>query len=313
MLHYFNLSCRLIVSLWYIDRQTDRQTNTNSHFNFSTYDIEIDNEWLVTVWLCYNVIYFFTFSGMSVFTAMTIQNTMIQEHVKTNKVLATSVFTTGYAISGFLWPLIYKVFLDLYSWRGAFLLQGAIMINSSILAMIQTSDFWKSEILQQGRISEQKEGECETMMNNLGDKEEQDSEVDVHFSHLDAQYHVLNSFSRKIKQVLKIDLNFWDGLIICAYFLYCCGDTFSHFMIRVRMDYIQLTRKQIVTAMSARGAIGLLRMVPCYLIDKFKFNRTKVASLLSFLLGLLTMISVTFAEFPAILVYFCVWGITQCK
>ena len=79
------------------------------------------------------------------------------------------------------------------------------------------------------------------------------------------------------------------------------------------MDYIQLTRKQKVTAMSARGAVGLLRMAPCYLIDIFKFNRIEVASLLSFLLGLLTVISVTFTGFPAILVYFVVWGITQCK
>ena len=177
----------------------------------------------------YSKLYFFIFPGMSVFTTMTIQNTMIQEHVKTNKVLATSVFTTGYAISGFLWPILYKVFLDLYSWRGAFLLQGAIMINSSILAMIQTSNFWKTKILQQERISEQKEGEREIMLNNLGDKEKQDSEAD--FSHLDVQFPVSNSFGQKMKQVWKIDLNFWDGLIICAYFLYCCGDTFSHFMI----------------------------------------------------------------------------------
>ena len=247
------------------------------------------------------------------FTAMTIQNMMIQENVKTNKVLATSVFTTGYAISGFLWPILYKVFLDLYSWRGAFLLQGAIMINSTTLAVIQTSKFWKSEILKQRKLCRQKEGKCEIMLNNLDHKEKHDSEANLYSSHLDIQYPVPNSFSQKIKQVVKTDLSFWDCLITCAYFLYCCGDTFSHFMIGVRMDYIQLTRKEIVTAMSTRGAIGLLRIVPCYLIDKFKFNRTKVASVLSFLLGLLTMISVTFTAFPAILVYFIVWGITQCK
>ena len=84
-------------------------------------------------------------------------------------------------------------------------------------------------------------------------------------------------------------------------------------MIAVRLDYIQLSKQQIVTVMSARGAVGLTRLIPCYLIDKFKLDRTNVAGLLSFLLGISTMISVTFNVFHVNLAFFIVWGFMQGK
>ena len=116
-----------------------------------------------------------------------------------------------------------------------------------------------------------------------------------------------------LKKTFRTDSTIWLVFITFAYFFYCCGDTFSHYMIAVRLDYIHLSKQQIVTVMSARGAIGFLRFLPCYLIDKFKLNRTKVAGLLSFILGLSTMISATFKVFNVILVFFIAWGFLQGK
>ena len=117
----------------------------------------------------------------------------------------------------------------------------------------------------------------------------------------------------KIKKTFRTDSTIWLVFITFAYFFYCCGDTFSHYMIAVRLDYIHLSKQQIVTVMSARGAIGFIRFLPCYLIDKFKLNRTKVAGLLSFILGLSTMISATFKVFHVILAFFVAWGFLQGK
>ena len=117
-------------------------------------------------------------------------------------------------------------------------------------------------------------------------------------------FGILNSFS-------KIDLSMPDVLMTFGHFLFCCGDAFGHFMIGVRMDYIGLSKQQIVIAMAARGGISLTRPIPAFIIDRLNLNRIKASGMLTFLLGLSTMISVTFTTFPAILSFFIIWGFIQ--
>ena len=239
-------------------------------------------------------------TGTGMHTLIVIQFTIIQEKVKSSITLATSVFTTGFSIGAFIWPILYKKLLDSYTWRGAFLLQGALGANSFILVMIQTSTLLKTNIFSK-KIINTKEEEIE--LDKTDDKNNDQQDVDVK----------KETFCFKRKKTFKTDLTIWAAFITFAYFFYCCGDTFSHYMIAVRLDYIQLSKQQIVTVMSARGAVGLTRLIPCYLIDKFKLDRTKVAGLLSFLLGISTMISVTFNVFHVNLAFFIVWGFMQGK
>ena len=89
----------------------------------------------------------FFYSGAGGFTINISQYVIIQENVKTNTVLAASIFTLGHAISAFLWPIIYKVLLDTYSWRGAFLIQGAIVLHNAVLILLETSDLIKDKSL----------------------------------------------------------------------------------------------------------------------------------------------------------------------
>ena len=213
--------------------------------------------------------------------------------------MATSVFTTGYAISGLVWPILYKLFLDADTWRGAFLLQVAIGINSFILIMIQTSKVVHVYQDDNSHTSKSKnsEEENEMMLGNLGD-DENSKPMKI----LNVKRNGNFSLFNKAKKLFRTDLSMWDSLITLAYFLCNAGDTFSHYMTAVRMNYVDITREEIVFAMSARGALGLIRVLP-----------TKVAGVLSFLTGLSTMISDTFTTFPTILIYFLAWGIMQCK
>ena len=44
-----------------------------------------------------------------------------------------------------MWPIVYKLLLDVYSWRGAFLIQGALMANISVLVLLQTSTITQTQ------------------------------------------------------------------------------------------------------------------------------------------------------------------------
>ena len=57
-------------------------------------------------------------------------------------------------------------------------------------------------------------------------------------------------------------LTWWDIQVTLSHFLYCFGDAFVHYMIAVRMNYINLSHEEIVIVMSAGGLIGLTRMIP---------------------------------------------------
>ena len=83
--------------------------------------------------------------GVSLFSIETTMYIILQENVKTNIVFATAIATTGYAIGDFLWPLIYKILLDEYTWRGAFLIHGALLFNHAVLVLILTSELVKPE------------------------------------------------------------------------------------------------------------------------------------------------------------------------
>ena len=111
---------------------------------------------------CRFVIVNFTFSitGISLFTVDINQYIIIQEKVKSRIVFATSIFTTAYAIGDFIWPVLYKLFLDAYSWRGTFLIQGALIANISVLALIQTST-WGKYSLQKAAGNEVKQHDIE--------------------------------------------------------------------------------------------------------------------------------------------------------
>ena len=229
--------------------------------------------------------------------------------MKTNIVLGTSVFTTGFSIGGLVWPILYQIFLDAYTWRGAFLLQAAFGLNSCILIMIQTSKLLNhSPPAESNKAVETKKLETDIM---LGELKENGNYRQIQETVVKNNDEV--SFYNRIKHFLRTDLTIWDFLIIMACFLYNSGDAFTHYMIAVRMDYIDLTKQEMVTAMSARGAIGLIRVLPSYLIDKYKLNRTKTAGTLSLLIGLSTMASVTFTTFPTVLIFFLAWGMMQCK
>ena len=98
-----------------------------------------------------------------------------------------------------------------------------------------------------------------------------------------------------------------------GHFVFWFGDAFSYFMVAVRLDYIGLSREQMVTVMAARGFVGLTRIIPSYIIGRFQFNRIKVLGTFALLMGIFGLISLTFRTFPSILVYFIFWGFSQCK
>ena len=83
--------------------------------------------------------------GISLFSIETTMYIILQETVKTNIVFATAIATTGYAIGDFFWPLMYKLLLDEYTWRGAFLIHGALLFNHTVLVLILTSELAKPE------------------------------------------------------------------------------------------------------------------------------------------------------------------------
>ena len=120
---------------------------------------------------------------------------------------------------------------------------------------------------------------------------------------------VKSTFSKKLKRSLKLDLTVWDILLTAGHFVFWIGDTFLFFMVAVRMDYIGLTKDQIVITMVARGAIRLTRIIPSYLIDKYKTKWLKVTAMCTFLMGAVAMVSMAFTTFPLMLVYFVFWGL----
>ena len=237
---------------------------------------------------------------------------IIQENIKTNIVLATSVSTSGYAIGSFLWPIVYKILLDNFTWRGAFLIQGAIGLNNAAFILMQTSP------LMPFKHNQQKE--CDNIRKNQEPVTQlqlpiENNDKDTHFSlkRDDKEQKQSKTNWNKQSNILKTDLSIWEILMTLGHFAFWFGDAFSYFMVAVRLDYIGLSREQIVTVMAARGFVGLTRIIPSYIIDRFQCNRIKVAGIFALLMGMVGLISVTFRTFPSILVYFIFWGFAQCK
>lgn len=104
--------------------------------------------------------------------------------------------------------------------------------------------------------------------------------------------------------------DFW---MVFAGFLYRTGEAFSKYMIGVRMFYIGLSKEEIMWVLAAMGMIGLVRVVPCYVIDRLDLNRIVTAGVFTFVLGASTMISVTFTTFPLMMVFGVFFGFCQCK
>ena len=79
------------------------------------------------------------------------------------------------------------------------------------------------------------------------------------------------------------------------------------------MDYVGLSKNEIMIAMSGSGLIGLTRLIPSYLVDRCQCDKIKMTVLLMVLTGGATMVSVQFTTFPPLLIYFLLWGFLQCK
>ena len=118
---------------------------------------------------------------------------------------------------------------------------------------------------------------------------------------------------KKVKRCLRSDLTIWDKLITIAHFMFWCGDGFSYFLVAVRLDYLGFSKDQIVVTMAVRGAVGLARIIPSCIIDRYKLNTIKIAAMCTFLMGAVAMVSVTLTSFISVFVYFIYWGFMQCK
>ena len=68
---------------------------------------------------------------------------------------ATSVATTGYAIGDFIWPIVYKLLLNTYAWRGAFLIQAGLIFNQAVLILILTSGIEDPQDIKHGMNPEE--------------------------------------------------------------------------------------------------------------------------------------------------------------
>ena len=105
----------------------------------------------------------------------------------------------------------------------------------------------------------------------------------------------------------------WDILITLTQFMFSAGDTFVQYMIARRMTYISFSRTQMMWIISVKGVIGILRLVPCYIIDKLDLNRTALAAVFTAILGISSMVSVTFSSFSLMMMYGIVYGFSQGK
>ena len=239
------------------------------------------------------------------------QYIIIQQSCKSRMVFVTSIFTTGYAIGDFLWPVLYKVFLDLYSWRGSVLVQGALISNVAVLTLLQTSMVndkgatvaTKTDLMEEALIANH--GSVKTKLNDSSESQKNSIK-----SLADEESN--NKTDNNCKNIFS-NLTWLDLQVTFAHFLYSFGDAFVHFMIAVRMHYTQLTQEQIVVVMSAGGLIGLSRIIPASMIDRLNLNRIRVEGIFCLLIGLITLVSVTFTTFPLVLTYFVAFGFLQCK
>ena len=231
------------------------------------------------------------------------QYTMSQENIKTKIVFATAIITTGFSIGDSVWPIIFKVFLDPYGWRGALLLVAAIVSNIAVLLMVETT--WGIKFQEQSRTN------CKQHESNPGELEQTDVDIGLKENPLDgniAETSIGPSRSRH-----KCDITIWDALMIAGHFFFFCGHVFSQDFIAVRMDHIGLLQADIVTVLSAKGMIGLIRVLPSFLIDKFKLNRIKVTGFISLTAGILCMSSTACTTFPLMMVFGVSYGFLQCK
>ena len=183
------------------------------------------------------------------------------------------------------------------------------MSNIAVRRIIQTSKMEESQLRAKESIMQETnvnydEKETEFATNELLD--DQKDTASIYMQELEIEY--CSSKVNKFRQ----SFTSWDTQATLSHFLYSFGDAFVHFMIAVRMHYIGLSKDEIVTVMSAGGLVGLSRMFPSYIIDRFDFNRIEAGGVFCLLIGLTTQISVTFT-FPLTLAYFVAFGFLQCK
>ncbi len=103
----------------------------------------------------------------------------------------------------------------------------------------------------------------------------------------------------------------WDFLMTLSQLTFSSGDAFVHFLIARRMTYISFSMTQMMWIISVKGIVGILRVVPCYIIDKLDLNRTVLLALVTAVLGIGCMVSVMFSSYSLMMVYGIFYGFGQ--
>ncbi len=224
---------------------------------------------------------------------------ILQDNFVKRRTTASAIYCCGYSIGAFLWPPLYRIFLDEYSWRGAFLMQGAVQFHIAICVLLQTHNPITHNIgtkLQESKA--ELDQELEVFENGTTTKQIQDAKE---MQTVPQQKEERSTFTFK------------EILFLCALFLFYCGDSFGELMTAVRLAYVGLSKKQITIVLSAGGITGIIRVLPAWIIDKLKINKLVTSAVFAFCLGVLMLISILFTNFGTMLFYFVMFAFFQCK
>ncbi len=218
---------------------------------------------------------------------------IILENFTKKRTTANAMYCCGYSIGAFLWPPIYRTLLDKYSWRGAFLMEGAIQFHIAICVLLETHN----PIRKTPEPKESKEEHNQAVLDVLEMEVTRDMEITTSFT----QSKETNGSPFKVI------------LFLFALFLFYCGDCFGEFMIAVRLAYVGLNKTQITIILSASGITGIIRILPAWIIDKLNIRTLWASGVLALCLGTLVLISLLFTNFGTMLFFFIMFAFFKCK
>ena len=78
---------------------------------------------------------FFDFLGLGYGITSIVVSTVVLRHFKQNKAFANGIIFLGYSVGNIIGPMIIKVLLQSYGWRGTLLLIGALSLNGAAIAI----------------------------------------------------------------------------------------------------------------------------------------------------------------------------------
>ena len=203
----------------------------------------------------------------------------VQQYFQERRSLATGIFMTGLSVGTFLWPPLLRWLIDMFSWKGALMIEGAIVFNGVV---------------------------CGALFRPRPESTHNKNNTDTY-----------RPKSEKLSSLSVICSMFtMKGIPFCLYLVGYFGLQMGHICMYaytpMRGQSLNIPKQGVSLLLSVIGITGLCcRPVMGWVGDRRRVNRTVLFGSSAVLCGIISIVSTKLASLPHMVALYAVFAIVS--